>query len=817
MRFLDRVANVIVHRRALVQVGIAALCIGGLFAMEDLRFELTPDALVAGVAPDDPRTVEYERAFGSFSRRLLVVITARDVLEAEALGYEQQLAHWLQSRRWTRGVQSITTTPLPHRAPTVTEPTLGEIEADPETLDVPLPIGPIPEALDAVARTAPNRFPHGLRSIVEHWGGAPLVVEPLASADLEEEDIRRIEATVEEGGLFARSLVAEDRHALSISADLATSSELEAEHAARALAAHLETVETPPGVTASVSGLPYVRARLVDALSDDWGLLIALACLGSIAMLAMGFRSVAGVVLPMAAVGITLAIVIGAMALSDIPIDLLTNIVPPLLITIGLGDGVHLIARYRDERRDGEAPLPAARRTLSAMAVACFMTSITTAVGFGSLAISQTEMLRRFGLLAAGAVMVAYLVTVVFLPSALPAFPGERELRQSQSKYRVLDMAVEALLGGTLRRPKTVLFVSGVLLVLCVAAASRVRVDGALLDQFEGSSDVIRTTRVVERHLGGVRSLSVAARAPEGSSLLSPEPLAALERIAAGLREEPGVLRVTSPSDVLRETWVTATDDASAADEALDTTARIEALAGLSRATTGEGERAPLDRFVTRDGRLARVEARLADLGIRHINGIIDRLEVELANEESFEAFVTGEAHRASRGLDLVVNDLMYSLGLAVVIIFAIIGLLFRSLRLALLSIPPNVLPLAAVLGWMSVRGIPLHAATVIVFGVCIGLAVDGTIHVLSRYRERLSSCSVTEAIRSAIRESGRAIVLSSTALLLGFAALQVSGFIPIRRFGELSIVAIVAALIAELTLLPALLTLFRGRRGTTR
>jgi hypothetical protein len=277
------------------------------------------------------------------------------------------------------------------------------------------------------------------------------------------------------------------------------------------------------------------------------------------------------------------------------------------------------------------------------------------------------------------------------------------------------------------------------------------------------------------------------------------------------------VLRVTSPSDVLRETWTTATDDASAADEALDTAARIEALADLSRATAGPAARSPLDRFVTPDGQLARVEVRLADLGIRHINGIIDELEAELAGEESFEGFVTGEAYRASRGLDLVVSDLMYSLGLAILIIFALIGLLFRSVRLALVSIPPNVLPLAAVLAWMSVRDIPLHAATVIVFGVCIGLAVDGTIHVLSRYRERLSACSVTEAIRSAIRESGRAVVLSSTALLLGFAALQVSGFVPIRRFGELSIVAIVAALIAELTLLPALLTLFRGRHETTR
>ena len=112
----------------------------------------------------------------------------------------------------------------------------------------------------------------------------------------------------------------------------------------------------------------------------------------------------------------------------------------------------------------------------------------------------------------------------------------------------------------------------------------------------------------------------------------------------------------------------------------------------------------------------------------------------------------------------------------------------------------------------MALRGIPLNTATAVTFSIGIGLAVDGTIHILSRYREKLASISTTEAIRGAMHESGRAVVLSSTALLLGFAALQVSGFIPIRRFGELSVVAILAALVAELTLLPALLTVFRGR-----
>jgi hypothetical protein len=434
------------------------------------------------------------------------------------------------------------------------------------------------------------------------------------------------------------------------------------------------------------------------------------------------------------------------------------------------------------------------------MSVACFMTSITTAVGFGTLVISETPILRRFGLVAAGAVMLTYVVTVVFLPTALATFAGPVARTRTATKSRLLDAFVGRLSTWSTTRPAWIVAFAVGLMILCVPAAWGVRVDGALLDQFESSSDVIQTTRAVERHLGGIRTLSVGARARRGS-MLDPERLETLDVIAEGLRREEGVLRVTTPGDVLRETWssVIAVDDETATD-ALTARPRIDALAALGRA--GEAGRAPaLDRFATRDGRLARIEVRLADLGVRHINGVIDRLESRLSHTETLDTFIAGEAYRASRGLDRVMTDLAWSLALAVLVILASIGVLFRSPRLALVSVLPNLLPLAAVAGWMGLRNIPLHAATVIVFGVSIGLAVDGTIHVISRYREELS-------IERAMAGSGRAIILSSGALILGFLALQVSGFVPIRRFGELSIVAILAAVVADLTLLPALLSL---------
>ena len=829
---LDRSAKWIVDRRVGVQIVIAGVALAAAFGIADLRFELSPESLVAEAdpsnAPGPGQRPAHAAAFEGDEGVLLLVVSGHDVLTDEALAYQHGLASWLAARPWVSHVDSLTTTPVPHRIK-ARKPTLADLETDDE--DFPLPIGPEAEALALLAAEAPTRFPNGLGSIVDGWGDRPLEITTLVSGlapTLAEGDL--IREVAGDRGLFSRRMVARDRSSALIAASLTTPTTATAratEAAVHELRAHLGHTPPPDGLRVSPSGLPYMETRLVEALETDWEALIMLACLGSFAVLAFGFRSLAGIVLPMAAVGISLAIVTGSMGYLGLPIDLLTNVIPPLLITIGLGDAIHLLHRYREERHRGIAPLESARRTMSAMAVACFMTSATTAIGFGSLIISETTVLQRFGAIAGGAVMVAYLVTVLFLPSALPAFPREESAHREPKGGRTVDRLVSGVASFAMRYPVAVLGSTAVLFIVFVAGAANVTVDGALLDQFDGSSDVRETTLTLEESLGGVRSFYVVADAGEGSSLTRPI-LDELDAIATELRHEDGVLRVTTPGDVLRETWALVTRDPDSAADAFETRGRIRGLAAVVRSSAAHdpghpgheahaGHPSAFDRFVSPDGRFARVEVRLEDRGIRHLNAIFDRTDWRISEQDAMAGFIAGEAHRASRGLDRVISDLLASLALAVVVIFFLVGVLFRSPRLALVSVPPNVIPLAAVLAWMGLRGLSLNAGTVIVFGVSIGLAVDGTIHLLTRFREeRQRNDSTAAAIEAAIAGSGRAVALSSAAVLLGFLALQVSGFLPIRLFGELSIVAVVAALVAELTVLPALLMLTM-RGGKTR
>jgi predicted RND superfamily exporter protein len=220
---------------------------------------------------------------------------------------------------------------------------------------------------------------------------------------------------------------------------------------------------------------------------------------------------------------------------------------------------------------------------------------------------------------------------------------------------------------------------------------------------------------------------------------------------------------------------------------------------------------------MTPDGAHARLRLRLADGGSRATLSLVERLEHELAQKlgrfDDISYALTGDAYVSSHGLDAVVSDLTGSLGTAVVVILLIIVAVFRSVRYGLLAIPPNVIPLVFALAWMAIRDIPLNAATAIIFSVSIGMAVDGSIHMLSRMREELhGSPLLSTAIMRAARGTGRALVIASASLLLGFSVLLLSSFIPVQRFAELIAVSIASCLGATLIVLPALLRV-AGRR----
>jgi len=796
-RPVDRFADLVLRRSALVVVGWIVVGAACAQLLPDLEVDLAPGSLVADTGDDGAR-----RDAGT----LLVVIEADDVLGSGVLAWVHGLARELDARPWSGRIDSLTTTPLPHLAPAEVDAdvTLDDLERD---ADLPIEA---PEAVRRVVASSPERFPRGVATLSERLEGGRIAVGPLVDGErIDEAERRAVVQVAERSPLVRRRLVDGEGTLTVVAAELeAGIGDRGASDAVTDARELLADHPPPAGVTARLGGLPHVRAELVRTLRADQALLVVLACIGSFAVLILAFRSLGAVVLPLAAVGTTLAVVMGGMSLAGEPVNLLTNVLPPLLVTIGLGDAVHLLSRYREELRSDPDRGASARRTMRAMTTACLLTSLTTAVGFGSLVASGTGVLQRFGLIAATGVLVAYAVTVTLLPAALPRFGG---IGPAPDPGRSLATALGRIGRLATARPGWIVAAAAALLIGCGLAARDVPLDSALMDAFDPDSEVARTVGLLEDRLDGVRSMRVRLDTEPGL-LLEPETLRALDDAAADLEGSEDVLRVSTHAEPLRAAWMLLAGE-DAAGEAFGDPDRVRALGDL----VGASGAASLRR-VSSDGSRAYVDVRIADTGMRRTASLAESAEGRFQRLEGVRATAGGEAVTAARGLGRVVADLLSSLGLAVLTIFAMLGLLFRSPRLALISVPPNLLPLAVVLAWMTWRTIPLSAATLIVFAISLGLAVDGTIHILARYREELGRGQGRDAaIGRALVGSGRAVVLGSATLLVGFASLGFSGFVPIRRFAELSAVAIGAALLAELLLLPALLSMAGGAHAALR
>jgi predicted RND superfamily exporter protein len=768
-----------------------------------LRAEFAPEELLPRAPEDAARIANLLGPFGEESPPLLVLVRADDVLTLDALRFQHGVARRFEEAPWVARVRSLTTLSLPHLAEVAVD---DEVTLD--TLDVPSS-DPSDEASsdtnDALARaiaTDPARFPMGLLSLSERTGGRRVVLGPLVAGDTVTRAERDAIARFAERSHMARRALISDDHRLALIAI-----EPRADVSDEALEAHVREARTwvasmgaPRGVTAELAGMPEVRASMIDALRTDQARLVLFAVLGSFLVLAAGTRSWSGVLLPLASAGITSALVVGTMAAIDEPLNLLNNTVAPLLITIGLGDAVHVIARYREELTRTADRMEAARRTMRTMASACFLTAATTAVGFGSLVVSETAVVQRYAITAALGVLVGFAVTITFLPAALPGFAVAPE-RARGSTW--LERATVRVAGFSARHAIVMIAVALTVLLGAAWIGRSVRVDSALSAQLDPSSSARRTFEVLETELSGVRVLSIGIHAPEG--LLAPAHLDRLTGFEAWLRAQPNLLRVEGPGDVLGAMWAELAGD-DARTEALASAPRAAALLELAEREAPE----LVGRTLADQGTRARFEVRLADAGERSAAGLVSRIEARLATWDGVDAVVAGEAARSARGLDRLLGDLGGSVGMSMLIIFVMIGAMLRSVRLGLISILPNVMPLSITLAYMTLRDIPLHAATMIVFSIAVGLAVDDTIHVLARYREEIEHGRPRpEAVLESLRSSGRAALLSTATLWVGYATLGLASFVPIRLFGELSLVALGSAIVCEILVMPALLATF--------
>jgi len=571
-----------------------------------------------------------------------------------------------------------------------------------------------------------------------------------------------------------------------------------------AVRARLAAHPPPPGTKASLGGIPRVRVDVADSLRSDQLTFTPLASAILMLLLWFTFRRIPQTILPQVTVGVAILWAVGMMGWLGVPVDILTNALPPLLLVIGVSDTLHLLARDAEEA--GGDRVAGLSRTVRVLAIACLLTSLTTAAGFASLGVSHTAILRRFGLTLAVGVLGAYLATLGVLPQALVRFRPAQPTRAATRLFTGIALACGGL---ALRRPRLVALAC-VLTVgaLATFGIARVEVNLKLTEVYPSDHPVTRLQRTIDASLGGAVPVDVVLTLPEPGGHRDPEVLRRVDRLQARITKLEGVASARSAVDLLASIHrALAGSDAGRLPDSAALAAQEWLVADL-----GE-DPLPVDRFVADDGQRLRIFLRMADLGGRNTLRVLDAIEAAqaeiFADLPGVRLSFGGDGFLAARNLSRLIRDLFASLTLASVFIFVTLLLVLRSPRLALVAILPNASPLLVTVGVMGLTGLDLDVTNVVVFSIALGLAVDDTIHMVYRFREEQAAGGDFEAVMDrTLRGSGQAVVLTSLLLSAGLLVLLTSDFVPTRRFGALTCLTLATALLADLLLLPALLKL---------
>jgi uncharacterized protein len=556
------------------------------------------------------------------------------------------------------------------------------------------------------------------------------------------------------------------------------------------------------------SGFPYLRNSYIQTLQVEVIRSVGLATLVIILVLTFLFRSVRGVVMPLVMVWLGLLWTIAVMMLSGSYIDVLTSSTAAIILVVAVADSIHLLAKYLDGLTAGLAKREAIRQMVVRLGAATLMTSITTAIGFGTLATSRVVPMQRFGVFTAVGVLLTFVLSLALVTVLLmwTAEPKKRTIRRVGGKSRMAHW-LRWVDGFTERRPRLIVAVSAGLLALSLAGASQLRVNSYINDDLGPRTQVYQDLRFFEQRIVSPFRFEVLLSTDEPDAFKDPALLAEVERVQRRLEAEEFVTRTVSPTDLLKQ-LNRALQDGDPGAYVLPDSRELTAQYLLLLEMTDEDF---LRRFADFDYSEVRVSAHMDDVGSARIQAFRDDFETYLADTlpEGIVATTTGTIVLAADLSDYLVESLLLSIGLAFLFISLLMGALFRSVKLVLISLVPNVAPLIAIAGIMGVAGIEIKPTTAVIFSIAFGIAVDDTIHMLARLKQEVKAGhELRVALRHTIVGTGKALILTSVILLGGFLVLTTSAFQGTMYMGMLVSATIGLALAADLFLLPALLHL---------
>ncbi|MBN2747603.1 MAG: MMPL family transporter [Bacteroidales bacterium] len=557
------------------------------------------------------------------------------------------------------------------------------------------------------------------------------------------------------------------------------------------------------------SGLPYIRIMMSKIIKEELLLFISLTLLIASILLFLFFKSMKAVIFPMIIVGLSVVWSLGLLVILGFKITILTGILPPLVTIIAVENNIFLLNKYYQEYRNHGNKVKALARMIQTVGTPMLLTNVTTAVGFAAFIITNNHMLVEFGIITSLSILMVFILSLSLVPiffSLLPK-PHFKHLRylDRKSLSALIDFVKHLV---TNRRP-VIYWTSLSILILGIFGMTLLKTTGNVVDDIPQGNRINTDLQFFEKEFNGVLPFEIQIDTRKEKGAMQMATLKRLSKLQDTLSTYSEFSKSLSVADMVKVAKFAYFNNDPTKYSLPNSNERAFILNYIPKEYSDQASM--LNNFMDSTQQVTRVSVQMQNIASHEIDLLITDLRPKIDSifkPDRYDVVLTGTSVVFLKGVEFLINNLFYSLLLAILVIAAIMTILFKSFKMASIAILPNLLPLIMTAALMGYLNINIKPSTIIIFSIALGISVDNTIHFLSRYRLALKASEWNRkySVMYALEETVQSMIYSSIVLFLGFSVFMFSSFGGTQSLGQLISFTLLVAMLSNLVLLPSLL-----------
>ena len=567
--------------------------------------------------------------------------------------------------------------------------------------------------------------------------------------------------------------------------------------------------EKKTGIDLKVSGMPYIRTINTENMKGEIGLFIGAALFITSLIFFLFFRSHRATFISICILIVGVMWSFGTLGLFHYKITILTAIIPPLIIVIGITNCIFLINKYQQEIKTHRNQAKALQRVISKIGVSTLMTNVTTAIGFATFMITGNDLLYEFGLVTSINVITVYLLTLLVVPIVYSFMPLPKEKHLNHLSKNYLSSILNLVENLVKNKRNLIYSIYGLLLIFSVIGVSQMKVSGSLIGEMPKSASFFKDIVFFEKEFNGVMPLEIMINTKRKKGVMKSSTLRKMDELQNTIDSIPELSKPVSIVNLVKYSKQAFYNGNPEYYDLPNSQEQAFILSYAKNATKGSKDNL-MKSYVDSTGQYARITTFMKDIGTEEMAKIEKKLHAKIDKifpSDRYEVTLTGKALVFQKGTSYLVTNLIESLIFAILLIAGLMAYMFRSWKMIFASVVTNILPLCITSGLMGYFGIPLKPSTILVFSIAFGISVDNAIQFMAKYRHDLiqNGGKIKKAVISALHETGVSTFYTSVVLIFGFAIFTLSSFGGTIALGGLISVTLTFAMFANLVVLPAL------------